>query len=102
MNKQGLSLKGLTDQATQFLTTLQHYSVLLFVVVVAILYGYLAYTINSLSSAEPAPDAVSSQVKAARIPHIDADVLTQLKKLQDNSVNVRTLFNDSRQNPFQE
>ena len=102
MKKQGFSLKSLTDQSTQLLGTLQHYSVLLFVLVVAILYGYLAYTINSLSNAEPAPDAISSQVKAARVPNIDPTVLKQLKKLQDNSVNVRTLFSDKRQNPFQE
>lgn len=86
---------------SQFLKTVQRYSILLFVLFVAGLYGAVFYQFYSLSDAEPSESAVSSQVKAARVPHIDEDVLKQLQSLQDNSVSVQALFNEKRNNPFQ-
>jgi hypothetical protein len=58
--------------------------------------------INTLGSTQPSSDAVTSQVQAARIPHIDQSVVRQLQSLQDNSVSVKSLFNQARANPFQE
>ena len=65
------------------------------------LYGFVLLRINSLSNAQPSPESVTSQVKAARVPRIEQSVVNQLESLHDNSVNVQTLFNETRSNPFQ-
>jgi len=102
MSKSKFSTKLLTDQAAGYLRKLRHYSPLIFVAFVVLLYGFILLRVNSLSNQQPSAQAVSGQVKAAQIPHIDTSVVKQLQSLQDNSVSVQTLFNQARDNPFQE
>ena len=90
------------DKLIAQLTILKRYSFLIFIVFVAGLYSFLLFRINGLSSQQPTQDAINSQVKAAAIPHIDQSVVQQLQSLQDNSVSVKALFNDARNNPFKE
>lgn len=80
---------------------LRRYSLIMFLVLVGCVYGFILWRANSLNSVQPSADAVSSQVKAARLPHIDQSVVNQLQSLQDNSVNVQALFDQERNNPFQ-
>lgn len=83
------------------LAKLRRFSFLAFLIFVGLIYGFLVLRINSLSNMEPTDTAVSSQVKAARVPKIDEEVVQQLKSLQDNSVSVQSLFDEARNNPFQ-
>lgn len=101
MNKEKPSIKDLTVKATAALKQVRRYSLALFLAFVFLLYGFIFLRINSLSNIQPSNDAVSSQVKAARIPHIDQPVVDQLQSLQDNSVSVQALFDQARRNPFQ-
>lgn len=96
-----LSRSELLDIITDFLSRLRDYSLILFIVFVAGLYGFVLFRVNSLSHAQPLASDVTSQVTAAAIPHIDPTVVKQLQALQDNSVGVQALFNQARSNPFQ-
>lgn len=75
------------------------YAALLFFIGVAAVYGFILLQINSLSNAQPSDNAVSQLNKA---PHIDEKVVNQLYRLQDNSADVKTLFDEARNNPFSE
>lgn len=101
MNAEKLNLQGTVNKLRNLAAVVKHYSFIIFVVFVALLYGFIAYRINSLGNMEPSSNDVTSQVNAAQIPHIDQNVVKQLQSLQDNSVNVQTLFNQARSNPFQ-
>lgn len=101
MTKEKPSLKSLAAKGAAALKQVRRYSLLLFLAFVLLIYGFLMLRINSLSNIQPSSDAVSSQVKAARIPHVDQAVVKQLQSLQDNSVSVQALFNQARSNPFQ-
>lgn len=101
MTKEKPNIKSLAAKGAVALKQVQRYSLVLFLAFVLLLYGFILLRINSLSNVQPSNDAVSSQVKAARIPHIDQTVVKQLQSLQDNSVSVQTLFNQARSNPFQ-
>jgi len=80
---------------------LRRYSLVLFIIFVGLVYGFLVLRINTLSNQKPTEEAINKQVKAAKIPRIDKSVVKQLESLEDNSVNVQTLFNQARSNPFQ-
>jgi hypothetical protein len=97
-----VSLGTSLEKLSGLLKTLRRYAILLFLVFVAGLYGFVVLRVDTLNSAQPSADAVSSQVKAARVPHIDQSVVQQLQSLQDNSVSVQTLFDQARNNPFQQ
>lgn len=79
------------------LQELKRYRVLIFVVIVALSYGYMVFTINQATSAEPD----SSDATPTQTAHVNPDVVKQLQQLQDNSVSVQSLFNQARENPFQ-
>ena len=76
-------------------------SVLTFLLFMGI-YGFLIYEINTLSNPNVDPSEVASQSKSAPAPHIDKEAIQKLQSLNDNSVNVQTLFQQGRTNPFQE
>jgi hypothetical protein len=93
-------LGDLNRQLAAVAQKLRRYSIVLFIVFVACVYGLVIWRINTLLTAQPSPEAISSQVKANSIPRVDPSVVKQLKELRDNSVNVRALFDQGRNNPF--
>ena len=96
-----MKLSDLQDQLGRIGKQLIRYRALLFVVLLAAVYGSLALHVRDLSSAQPDQSAVSSQSTLAQ-PHIDQATVSKIKQLQDNSVSVQALFNQARQNPFNE
>jgi hypothetical protein len=100
MNSKKPDLKSLLSTANRDLAVARRFSVVGFIVFTALLYGFLFTRISDLSDAQPSSDSVTGQVQAAGVPHIDQAVVKQLESLHDNSVNVRTLFNEARSNPF--
>ncbi len=72
----------------------------LFLLLVATVYAFVAWRISILQNAQPSANSVSSQVQS--MPHIDQTTISKIQRLQSNSVSVNALFNQARQNPFQE
>ncbi|HVV66911.1 MAG TPA: hypothetical protein VHB72_02465 [Candidatus Saccharimonadales bacterium] len=101
MKKLNLANNPVFEKVLVVLGWARRYSFIIFLIFIACVYGFIIMRINDLNNAQPSPDAVSSQVKADRIPRIDQNVVQQLQSLQDNSVNVQALFNQARNNPFQ-
>ncbi|HEX5744190.1 MAG TPA: hypothetical protein VFX84_01945 [Candidatus Saccharimonadales bacterium] len=93
-------LKSLLATANRDVEKARRFSLVGFVVFVALLYGFVFMRISSLHDIQPSADSVTGQVKAAGVPHIDESVVRQLESLRDNSVNVQALFNEARSNPF--
>lgn len=100
-DKINVQLKNLSGRALGVLRKLRPYSLAIFLIFVGCIYGFLLLRTHTLNSKDPNIDAVNSQVKAARLPHIDQSVVKQLQSLRDNSVNVQALFDRGRNNPFQ-
>lgn len=92
----------ITKPVASFASRVGRYRLVLFIFIVAGIYGYIALTINSLSHAEPTPDQISSQTSPIKATKIDPKIIQQLQQLQDNSVSVKALFTETRDNPFQE
>jgi hypothetical protein len=91
----------LTNELTRDIEKARRYSLVAFIVLICLIYGVVLFRFQTLRNAEPTPEAVSSHIKSARVPHIDEDIVKQLESLEDNSVNVQALFNQARRNPFQ-
>lgn len=104
MNNKNLSfnLKSLQDTLPLIGRQLGKYALVLFLILLAAVYGFILLKINNLGNAQPDQSAISAQVKARAVPHIDPTTLQDIQRLQDNSVSVQALFNQARTNPFQE
>lgn len=102
MNKDmNISLKDLPKQLAATGHKLTPYLPIVFFVIVAIVYGFVLLRITMLSNAQPTESAISSKVSELT-PHIDKTAAQQLQSLENNNVNVQTLFNQARANPFGE
>ncbi len=80
---------------------LRSYLWLIIILYFAVIYAYVLFKINSQAQAQPSSSAVSAQLKTTPHAAINPTVIKQLEQLQNNSVSVQVLFNQSRQNPFQ-
>lgn len=72
---------------------------IIFIAFVAIIYAWVLIEINNLSNVEPNPADVSSAQKIA-IPKLDQSTVNKIESLQDNSVQVKALFDKARTTPF--
>ena len=97
-----LDLKNLSNQFLPILHWLKRYRVILFIVGMVSIYSVLVLRINMLNSQEPDSNTVTTQLQAVHPPKLDPTIVTKIQQLQDNSVDVKALFNNARNNPFQE
>ncbi len=102
MKSKSLKLGPAISLLQNWAVKLKRYAGLLFFLLLAAVYGFVLFRINTLGNAEPSSSAVKSGSNTTKIPHIDDTVAKQLKTLQDNSVSVHSLFDNARSNPFQE
>lgn len=93
---------NLEAQLTHTRNSLLEFRVPLFLLLLVVVYGFVVWRAHVLSNTQPAPAAVAAQSQTNPQPHIDQGVISKIRQLQDNSVSVQALFNQARQNPFQE
>jgi hypothetical protein len=51
---------------------------------------------------EPGEDDITQELKSVQRPKVDEDALQKIQDLQDQNVTVKTLFKNTRNNPFKE
>lgn len=90
------------DSLAPVATIIKRYMVVWFVLLLVGVYGYVLYRIQAAVTAQPSDTEISDQVQSASTPHVDPTVVDQMQSLQDRSVNVKTLFDQARSNPFKE
>ena len=90
------------EKLTDLIKWLRRYKIYLFIGFVVIVYVFIIFKGNQLSNATPSATAIAKQTQSVNYPHIDQSTINKINQLQDNSVNVQSLFNQARQNPFQE
>ena len=93
---------NVTDFVSGTLNNLKRYKVVIFALLMTGVYGYVIVNISSFANAQPTPEQVALQTSPIKSTKIDKKIVAQLQHLQDNSVNVKTLFDEARNNPFQE
>ncbi len=81
---------------------MKRYTMLILFFILSGMYGFLAYRINTLTQAEPSDEAVTEKLKTVPRPRIDKADIVKMQKLEKGNVEVKTLFEDARKNPFTE
>jgi hypothetical protein len=94
--------KIILSKVLNFVAKLRQYSVLIFFVVVMLAYSFLLMRVNLLLNAQPTPEALSEKLTAVKRPKVDQSVVDKLEELEDQNVEVKTLFEEARRNPFLE
>ena len=73
-----------------------------FVAIIAVLLAYIfvVFRISQLSGAEPASGQNTNNPLA--IPQVDQKAIKDIQSLEDNNTDIKALFDNARNNPFQE
>jgi hypothetical protein len=102
MKNINFDIKSLPKLFKRFVSKLQQYVLMIFIVFVLGVYGFLIFQIQSLSKAEPKADDLTTQLAATKRLRVDQSAIDKILQLQDQSVSVQSLFETARDNPFQE
>ncbi len=97
-----LSLGKIGSQLSAAGQKVTRYSTLIFIVLLLGMYSFLMFRINALNGSEPTDEAVAERLQSTKRPKIDQSAVDKIEQLQDNSVEVQTLFDEARENPFHE
>ncbi len=76
-----------------------------FIIVFAIfstMYGYILMQVNAIDARQPSEKKISDQATAAPRTKVDPELAEKIISLEEQNVQIRTLFNQARKNPFAE
>lgn len=102
MKKKQQSKTSLVEQLQPIRRFIVRYKKFLFIIAVLSMVIFLVFRINQFSNTEPNQSAIDEQLKTVALPKFDQHVLDAIQKLQDQNIEVRSLFDQARQNPFSE
>lgn len=98
-----ITMDSLKEGSLSLLRVVNKYRGLIFFLILASLYGFIIWRINTLSNAPPSQsDIAAAKQNAAATPKLDEASARAINSLKDNSVRVQTLFESARNNPFNE
>ena len=98
--KKLFNLSDLKNQLNKIVQILNKNKLFIFIIVVILTYGYIYLkieTANSISLNSTQIQAITNPLANTRI---NSQVVQQIQSLQNNSVNVQSLFQNARNNPF--
>lgn len=81
---------------------LKRYVAFIFVVAMLLVLSFFVFRINQYSRAEPSQDAIDEKLQSVKRPRLDKNVVDKIQQLQDQNVQVQSLFDQARNNPFSE
>jgi Tfp pilus assembly protein PilO len=97
-----LDIDAILAKLTPLTLFWRRYRVVICIVLVVLTYSMIVYQINVLTRAEPTEAQVTDKLKTVQRPKIDARALSKIQQLQDQNVDVKSLFKQTRENPFSE
>jgi len=95
-------LRSLSQKLAPLVAFARKYLLFTFFIFLLLVCAFLVFQINKFASVEPSEDAVTSKLQDISRPHIDQSAITKIQQLQDQNVQVKTLFQQARDNPFSE
>jgi hypothetical protein len=98
--KNNLDIKALKNNVSKFFKAESKHAAFLAVMIVLVAYLFVVWKISKLAVAEPSDsDTLTAETQ---IPKIDKNAINQIQSLEQTSTDIHGLFNDARNNPFQE
>lgn len=97
-----LEVKDIPTKLKPVLGFMKRYMMFIAVILGLVIFGFFVFRINQFSRAEPDEAAIEERLKTAKRPKIDEAVVNKIEQLEDQNIEVQSLFNEARNNPFSE
>lgn len=97
-----LEVKDLPAKIMPLLDKARSYIGFLVVLLILGAFGFVVVQIRNYATIEPTEDAITEQLQGISSSRIDEDAVEAVRNLEETNVDVKTLFDEARDNPFQE
>lgn len=97
-----LDKKTITKASKDFTKKYKKYASFAFILIILLMYTFLVYRISKFSLAEPNTGSIEQQLQSSGKLKIDQDSINKILKLEEQNVNVQSLFEGARDNPFED
>lgn len=65
-------------------------------------FGFIVNQIRVYATSEPTEDQITERLAGVGTPRIDEEAVETVRKLESTNIDVKALFKNARDNPFQE
>lgn len=69
---------------------------------VLVIFGFIFYRIGYFNNLEPSEQNIEEKIQTIQRPKIDTSIVEKLENLEQQNIPVQALFNQARENPFNE
>lgn len=97
-----LKIQQLTKLTGPVKSIAEKYSTILIIFVVLTLFGFVFYRIGYFNTLEPSEASIEEKLLTVQRPKIDKTIVEKLEDLEAQNIQVQSLFNQARENPFRE
>jgi hypothetical protein len=97
-----LDINDIPAMIKPLLQQLKRYIPFMFILFILLSYGFLIVRIGQLSTLQPDDEAVLQELSTIKRPRIDPEVADKLLQLEEQNIEVQSIFKDARENPFSE
>jgi len=92
----------LLEKLAVLATFIRRFRFIVVFVIFSAMYGYILMQVNAINERQPTNKQVTDKVTASPRPKIDETLIDKITSLEEGNVQVKTIFNDARKNPFAE
>jgi len=97
-----LNLANLKPQLKRVYKRFSRHLAFAVILLVLLTYVFMVWRISGLTAAEPSPEAESAAIAQTAIPKVDKKAVERILSLEESSAEIHSLFEEARNNPFQE
>lgn len=97
-----INLESILPKLMRPVNFFKRYAVFTSVIVFLFITTFFVFRINQYSRMEPDESTVEEKLQTVQRPKVDQSVLNKIQQLQDQNIQVKTLFDQTRSNPFNE
>lgn len=100
--KLNLNRAAVSAQIAPLIDKFRRYNVFIFIVTFLGVYGFLILQVSSLTQSEPTAAELNESLGTVKRLKLDQESIDKLEELEEQNIEVQTLFQQARDNPFTE
>ncbi len=97
-----ISIGSITAKLQPYIAFAKRYAVFIFIVFFLATYLYLVQKVDSFIQNEPTQAEIDSSAKPVSRLKIDQEAVKQITDLEAQNIEIQSLFDEARKNPFTE
>lgn len=102
MKNINLDLKSVKSQLQKLLKLEARHAAFLVMMIILAVYLFTVWRIGQLATAEPSAEDQATAQTTGKLLRVDEEAIKQIQELEHRNINIQSLFNEARKNPFLE